>query len=188
LSAEIVQNEFATIAWRTGDLLHGFDAGSHGLAAPLVEELAGPGGRTKFPELLKGFLEKVGTDGHEVVAEEIAQPEVLAGAEILAAAEQQSTGFPEGWGAALASHPPGFLGTDVVQCLVHIGDDVKAVGYGGPRAVFADEFQIGFPHVGADEGDFGNYVLAHGGEEPLEGFDGSLFAYPEKAGTPRSIW
>ena len=25
-------------------------------------------------------------------------------------------------------------------------------------------------------------MLAHGGEEPLEGFDGSLFAYPEKAG------
>ena len=66
---------------------------------------------------------------------------------------------------------------------VHIGDDVKAVeDMQGLGAVFADEFQIGFPHVGADEGDFGNYVLAHGGEEPLEGFDGSLFAYPEKAG------
>jgi len=33
----------------------------------------------------------------------------------------------------------------------------------------------------ADEGDFGNHVLAHGGEESLKGFDGSLFAYPEKA-------
>ena len=98
-------------------------------------------------------------------------------------AEQQPTGFPEDRGAALAFHPAGFLGTDVVQCLVHIGDDVKAVeDMQGLGAVFADEFQIGFPHVGADEGDFGNYVLAHGGEEPLEGFDGSLFAYPEKAG------
>ena len=29
------------IAERAGDLLHWFDAGSHGLAAPLVEELAG---------------------------------------------------------------------------------------------------------------------------------------------------
>ena len=27
-----------------------------------------------------------------------------------------------------------------------------------------------------------NYVLAHGGEESLERFDGSLLAYPEKAG------
>jgi hypothetical protein len=37
------------------------------------------------------------------------------------------------------------------------------------------------PHAGADEYDFGNYVLAHSGEESLSGFDGSLFAYPEKA-------
>ena len=49
-------------------------------------------------------------------------------------------------------------------------------------AVFTDQLQIGFPHVGTDEYDFGNYVLAHSGEEPLEGFDGSLFAYPTKAG------
>jgi hypothetical protein len=99
-----------------------------------------------FPELLKGFLEKVGTDGLEVVAEEIAQLEVLVGAEILAAAEQWPTGFPEDRGAALAFHPAGFLGTDVVQCLVHIGDDVKAVeDMQGLGAVFADEFQIGSP-------------------------------------------
>jgi hypothetical protein len=44
------------------------------------------------------------------------------------------------------------------------------------------QLQIGFPHVGADEYDFGNDVLAHSGEESLEGFDGSFFAYPEKAG------
>jgi hypothetical protein len=56
-------------------------------------------------------------------------------------------------------------------------EDMQRLG-----AVFADEFQVGFPHVGADEGDFGNHVLAHGGEESLKGFDGSLFAYPEKAG------
>jgi hypothetical protein len=29
------------------------------LAAPLVEELAGPNGRIVFPQLLKGFLQKV---------------------------------------------------------------------------------------------------------------------------------
>jgi hypothetical protein len=79
-------------------------------------------GELYFPELLKGFLEKVGMDGLEVVVEEIAQAEVLVSAEILAAAEQQPTGFPEDRGAALAFHPAGFLGTDVVQCLVHIGD------------------------------------------------------------------
>jgi len=56
-------------------------------------------------------------------------------------------------------------------------EDMQRLG-----AVFADQLQIGFPHVGTDEYDFGNYVLSHCGEESLEGFDGSLFAYPEKAG------
>ena len=50
------------------------------------------------------------------------------------------------------------------------------------NGLLAIQLQIGLPHVGADEYDFGNYVLAHGGEESLEGFDGSLFADPEKAG------
>ena len=46
----------------------------------------------------------------------------------------------------------------------------------------ADDLQIGLPHVGADEYDFGNYFLAHGGEESLEGFEGSLLTHPEQAG------
>jgi hypothetical protein len=50
--------------------------------------------------LLKGFLQKVGTDSLEVVAEEIAQPEVLVGAEILAATEQQPRGLLADRGAA----------------------------------------------------------------------------------------
>src|SRR5262249_47599306 len=121
----------------------------HGLAAPLVEELCGPGGRTIFPELLKSFLQKVGADGLEIVAKEIAQPEVLVGAKVLTTAEQQPAGFPEDGGAALTSHAAGFLGTDVVQCLVHIGSDVKAVkDMQRLGAVFADQLQIGFPHVG----------------------------------------
>src|SRR5437899_7664908 len=104
-------------------------------------------------------------------------------AEILTMTEQQPTGLLEDRGAALAFHAAGFFGTDIVQCLVHIGDDVEAVeDMQGLGAVFAEELQIGFPHVGADEYDFGNYVFAHSGEESLEGFDGSLFAYPEKAG------
>ena len=53
----------------------------------LVEKLAGPGGRIVFPELLKGFLQKVGTDSLEVVAEEVAQSEVLVGAKVPAATE-----------------------------------------------------------------------------------------------------
>jgi hypothetical protein len=46
----------------------------------------------------------------------------------------------------------------------------------------ADELEIGLPHVRADKYDFRNDLLAHRGEEPLEGLDGSLFADPEQAG------
>jgi len=48
-------------------------------------------------------------------------------------------------------------------------------------AVLADELQIG-SHMSEQTNTILNYVLAHSGEESLEGFDGSLFAYPEKAG------
>ena len=41
---------------------------------------------------------------------------MLLDTEIFAAAEQQPTRLPEDLGAALALHPVGFLGTDVVQC------------------------------------------------------------------------
>jgi hypothetical protein len=43
--------------------------------------------------LLEGFLEKVGTDGLEVVTEEIAEAEALLVAEILAAFQQQPAGL-----------------------------------------------------------------------------------------------
>jgi hypothetical protein len=58
--------------------------------------------------LLKGFLEKIGTDGLEVVADEIAQPEMLFDSEVLAAAEQQPTGLLQDRGQALAFHAAGF--------------------------------------------------------------------------------
>ena len=48
--------------------------------------------------------------------------------------------------------------------------------------LFADDLQIRLPHVGADEDDLGNDLLAHSGEESLEGFDGSFLADPEQAG------
>ena len=60
-------------AQRSGDLLHRLDAGSHGLLAPEIQEHAGPGGRVVFPELLKFFFEEIGTDGLEIIAEQISQ-------------------------------------------------------------------------------------------------------------------
>src|ERR1039458_9139519 len=58
-----------------------------------VEELARPGGRVVIPEVLEGFLEKVGADGLQVVAEQITESEVLLVGEILAPFEQQPAGL-----------------------------------------------------------------------------------------------
>src|SRR6516164_2263385 len=46
-----------------GNLLHRFKAGAHGLAAPLVQELAGPSGRVIIPELLEVLFEEIGRYG-----------------------------------------------------------------------------------------------------------------------------
>jgi hypothetical protein len=44
LSAEVVEDEFAVLTQRAGDLLHRLDSGSHHLPAPFVKELSGQAG------------------------------------------------------------------------------------------------------------------------------------------------
>lgn len=56
-------------------------------------------------------------------------------------------------------------------------EDVHRLG-----AFLPDTLQIGLPHVRADERDFGDDLLAHGGEESLERFDGPFSANPEQTG------
>src|SRR2546422_1399707 len=63
------------LAQGAGDLLHGLDAGPHGLSAPLIEELASPSGRVVIPELLKDFLEKVSPDSLRI-AKGVSQTEL----------------------------------------------------------------------------------------------------------------
>jgi hypothetical protein len=77
------------LAKRAGDLLHGLDAGTHGLAAPIVEKSAGPGGRVVLPELLEGLLEKVSPDGLQVIPKQVEQAEALRLFQILFAFEQE---------------------------------------------------------------------------------------------------
>src|SRR5215831_14829936 len=95
LSAEVIQDQFPMLTQRAGNLCHRLDARAHGLPAPLIEKPARPRRRVIIPELLKGFLEKVGADGFQIVAEEIAQPEMLFGAEVVTAAKQQPASLSE---------------------------------------------------------------------------------------------
>src|SRR5437867_2676457 len=151
LRPEVVENELAVLTERACDLLHRFDARSHGLATPFIEEFASPGSRVVIPELLEGFLQKISSHRFEIVAEQIAQPEVLFDAEILTATEQQPTRLFEDWVATLAFHPASFLGADLIEGFVHISDDMEAVqDMQGLGAVLADELQVWFPHIRAD--------------------------------------
>jgi hypothetical protein len=59
LGAEIIEDELAVAAQGLGNLFHRLDARAHGLLAPVVEELRGPGRRVVVPELLEVFLEQV---------------------------------------------------------------------------------------------------------------------------------
>lgn len=54
---EIVQYQFAVRAQGAGEFLHRGDPRAHDLGAPLVEELACPGGRCVRPQLLELLLE-----------------------------------------------------------------------------------------------------------------------------------
>jgi hypothetical protein len=71
LGLEVIENEVPVHAQHLGDLLHRLDAGAHGLPAPFIEELAGPGRRVIVPELVKVLFEEVCADGLEVVVQQI---------------------------------------------------------------------------------------------------------------------
>ncbi len=89
LSPEIIEDQLAVPAQRAGNFLHRFNAGAHDLTAPFVEEFPCPGGGVVIPELLEGFLKKVGANGLQVVAKQIAEPKALVGFQLLFPFEQQ---------------------------------------------------------------------------------------------------
>jgi hypothetical protein len=65
------------------EFLDGLDARAQGLAAPLVDELPGPGRGVVIPKLLELFLQQVRAHALQVVAQQVAQPEPLLVGQIL---------------------------------------------------------------------------------------------------------
>jgi hypothetical protein len=108
---------------------------------------------------------------------------VLLVTEILAALEQQAAGLLQHWVTPFAFHAAVFVGADLVERLVHFGDDVEPVkNVQGLGTLLPADLQIRLPHVRADEGDLGEDFLAHGGEESLEGFDVPFSPDPGQTG------
>jgi len=83
---------------------------------------------------------------------------------------------------AVLGQPPRLGSPHIVEGVVHLGDDVKAVkNVDRMGAAFADDSQIGLPHVRADELDAFRQRFADQSEELLETFDGAILADPQQA-------
>src|ERR1022692_4996127 len=99
------------------DFLHRLDAAAHGLSAPEVQEQAGPVRRVVSPELLEVLLEQVSADGFQIVAEQIAEAELLLGGEILLALEHAPARLLQQRLGSVAGPPPRFAGTNLIHGL-----------------------------------------------------------------------
>ena len=67
-------------------LLHWFDLGAHGPSAPCIKKFASIVGADILPELLEVFLQKVGSDGTQIVLHQFGQFDVLFVSQVLTGA------------------------------------------------------------------------------------------------------
>ena len=164
-----------------GNLLHGLDARTQRRRAPGIQELPGPSGRLVGPQLLEVFLQQIGADAFEVIAEQLFESPLLGGGEILGALQEAPAGLLQHRLAALAGQCPRLLGAHVVQGVIHLGDDVKPIqDVDGLGTALPDHADIGPPHVRADEFDARAGLRPQHGEEPLEGLHGALLTHPQE--------
>ena len=127
LAWKIVEDEFAMSAKGFGNFLHRLNPGAHGFLTPEAEIPAGPGGGVVVPEALEVFFEQIGTNGLQVIAEEVAQAELLLRSEIGFALQDAPTGLFEERFAAILGHLARLGGTYNVEGRIHLGYDVKTV-------------------------------------------------------------
>ena len=70
---EIVHQQVLVVAQCADELLHWREFAPHGADAPFLEEPTRPARAVVLPEGVEGFPEREGTDGFEVVFEQVAQ-------------------------------------------------------------------------------------------------------------------
>lgn len=60
------------------EFFHRFETAAHGPGAPFFQIPSGPTGSGVLPKGIKGFLEKVGSDGFEIDLEDVGELGLLA--------------------------------------------------------------------------------------------------------------
>ena len=138
---------------------------------------SGPGWRVVVQELLKSFLEKVSTHGFQVIPEQVAEAEPLRLQILFTFERSQREKLSSGVWASLAMARDY---SERTSWALFISATIWKRSKRICRAwILADDFQIGFPHVRADEHDLGGDFFTHGSEESLKRLDGSLLADPK---------
>ena len=118
-------------------------------------------GAVVFPKHVKGFLDAVSSDSLEIVGENVLESGSLCHGEILGAFEKTIARLTQHRIISLSVEPFGFLTASFVDGFVEFFDDVKSVqNVECHRQHLLDDFQIGFPHIRADDGNCGTAFYA----------------------------
>ena len=116
-----------------------------------------------MPEGVEGFLERQGTHGFQVVFEQVPQLGGLPDGEVARAFQEAIPGILENGLVALGCELFDFLSPYLVDCFTEFLGNMKVVEH-VERIVQhgGDAVEIGLPHVGADDLDFGTTLRAEG--------------------------
>ena len=173
------------VTQRADEFLHGGEFAPHGAGAPFPEEPTRPTRTVVLPEGVKGFLEREGADGFEVVFKQVAQFGGLPDGEVGPALEETIPGVFEDGFVAVVGELFGLLASDFINGLAEFLGDMEAVEHvegGGQHG--GDDVQVGFPHVGADDFDFRAALGSEGLEETRKGLGVAIPDDAEEAFAP----
>src|SRR6266545_344171 len=181
LGAEPVEEELAVRSQHARDFLDGFQAGTHRPAAPLVEKAPGPGRRRILPKELEVFLEQVGANRAQVVAQQIRQLGAFPIAQVLGTFEQEPAGSRQDWLIAVRLQLLGLLGANLVDCLAEVHHDVEAIEHVQRLArLLGDDLEVGLPQIATHELQCLASWLAEPTKEAQQGLDLALLTDPQQ--------
>jgi hypothetical protein len=162
--------------------LHGLNAGAHHAHAPKIEKFSGPEWGYVLPEELKVLLEQVTAHCLQVVAKKITEFDFLLRCQILRSLQKTPAGMSKDGVPAFVLQLTSLLSANLINCLVHMHDDMKTVQeMNGLAGFLGDDLEVRLPHIAADKEQLRRPLFAEGSEKAQQGFDGSVLPHPQQS-------
>src|SRR4030095_11855433 len=182
LGPKPIKDELAVRPQGTGDFLQRLETGAHYLLGRALEGETGPIRRQVVPEQLELFLEQIGADAAQVVAQQLGQLDLLRVGEVLWVLQQAPAGVGEHGIVAFGLEASDFAGADFVHGLVQACDEMEAIEYVQRMAgLLGDDLEISLPHVRADEAQLSRALASQPAEEAQECLGLAMLADPQQA-------